>query len=137
MAGTATTLKKKHAEKLGTILSFISYSWTLFSVLLTFFLLFISNDFRTFLRCSINFGGYGNCEKLNSLLAQMTTLREKSQYDDAANLAKEVLKIDSQNHFAYRSIGHAMYTRGDYNLAIENYRKAVEFNKSDYIDRKI
>lgn len=57
-------------------------------------------------------------------------LSKEEKYEEAISSYKEVLKIRDDSAFAYRGIGVAFYNLGNYEVAISNFLKSLEFYKS-------
>lgn len=53
-----------------------------------------------------------------------------NKFDDVLKVAQLQLKFNPKNKDAYYNIGNAMFLKGDYKDALENYRKSVELDPS-------
>lgn len=72
-----------------------------------------------------------NQEKAAQLLADSRFAFINSQNSEALHLADEAMRLDSKNPDAYQCAGNAYMSLGQYDKAVESYRKAVKLDPNN------
>lgn len=77
-----------------------------------------------------------NCAAAVDVWAESYRLEALTRYDEAAEVLQPALNKDSKNEFILLRMGWLNYLRGNYNSAMEYYKKALAVN-SNSLDAKL